>query len=273
MKGRTFFGIITGLAICFLAIPLFADQPHPWQFGFQEAVTPVMEKIHDLHNLLLIVIASIATVVLSLIFYVVWRFRASKNPVPAQFSHNTPLEIVWTLIPVLILAVIVFPSMRLLYFMDKAVDAEVTVKVVGRQWYWHYAYPDHKIEFDSVMVPDKDRKPDQLRLLAVDNELVVPVDTTVRVLVTADDVIHSWAVPAFGIKQDSIPGRLRETWLRVKKEGVYYGQCSELCGTGHGFMPIAVRVVSKEAFKAWLEEAKQKFASLTPSITLAQNKN
>jgi len=239
----------------------FADKPHDWQMGFQEAATPVMEQITQFHEMLLIIIFAIGIFVTLLLFFVIFRFRESANPNPSKTSHNTLIEVVWTLIPVIILVVIAVPSFKLLFYMDRTNDAEMTLKVVGHQWYWSYVYPDHdNIEFDSYMVKEADLKPGQLRLLDVDNPVVIPVDTNVRILVTSADVLHSWAVPAFGVKQDTIPGRLRETWVRVTKPGKYYGQCSELCGTGHGFMSIVVKAVSKEEFKEWVAKAKEKFA-------------
>lgn len=241
--------------------PVRANAPKPWQLGFQDAATPVMEKIVDLHHYTLIVATIICLIVLALLIVIMVRFREGKNPNPSKTSHNTILEIVWTLAPVLILITIAIPSFKLLYFMDRTAHPDITLKVTGHQWYWHYDYPHEKIAYDSYMIADKDLKPGQLRLLEVDNEVVVPVDANVRVLLTSADVLHSWSVPAFGLKQDTIPGRLRETWFRVRKEGTYYGQCSELCGPNHGFMPIRVRAVSKEAYAAWLKDAKTQFAS------------
>lgn len=237
-----------------------ANMPEPWQMGFQEPVTPVMERIIHLHDILMAIIVTIGLLVMALLGYAVYRFDAKRNPVPSKTSHHTWLEVVWTTIPVLILLAIAFPTFKLIYFMDKTENAEMTVKVIGRQWYWHYAYPDDDFEFDSIMIPENEVKDPKLRLLAVDNPIVIPVDTTVRFLLTADDVIHSFAVPAFGIKQDTVPGRVSEVWARVNKEGTYYGQCSELCGSEHAYMPIAVKVVSKEAYQEWLAGAKQKFA-------------
>jgi cytochrome c oxidase subunit 2 len=185
------------------------------------------------------------------------RFNARSNPVPSKTTHNTMIEVAWTIIPVLILVGIAVPSFRLLFEQLDLPKADLTVKAVGKQWYWSYAYPDNgKFEFDSLMAHEK-----QPRMLAVDNELVVPVNKIVRVQVTGADVIHSFGVPAFGIKVDAIPGRLNETWFKATKTGVFYGQCSELCGRDHAFMPIAVRVVSEQDFAAWIETAKKKFAS------------
>jgi cytochrome c oxidase subunit 2 len=237
-------------------------QPSEWQLGLQAAASPVMERITDFHNFLLVLITCIAAFVLLLLLYIMVRFNARANPTPSKTTHNTLLEVVWTVVPVVILVVIAVPSFRLLFLQLNIPPADITVKATGKQWYWTYSYPDAKFEFDSYMVQDKDRKPDQPRLLAVDNEVVVPVNKVVRVLVTADPigVIHAFAVPSFGIKIDAIPGRINETWFKAEREGVYYGQCSELCGKDHAFMPIAVRVVSEQAYTAWLDQAKKKFA-------------
>ena len=252
-----------GVAVLLVAFwPAFlkANAPVKWGMGFQDAASPTAEKIHELHHLLLVVISAIALLVLCLLVYVVFRFSAKRNPTPSKTAHHTALEIIWTLIPTAIIGFIVVPSIKLLYFMDKTHEAELTLKVTGHQWYWSYEYPDAKIAFDSYMVADKDLKPGMKRLLEVDHPIVLPVGTNIRLLVTAADVIHSFAVPALGIKQDSIPGRLRETWMRITREGVYYGQCSEICGINHAFMPVVIKAVSKEAYNRWLEEAKQKFA-------------
>jgi cytochrome c oxidase subunit 2 len=221
-----------------------------------------MEGIADFHNLLLVIIISIATFVTLLLLYVITRFKASNNPVPSKTTHNTLLEVLWTVVPVLILMVIAIPSFKLLYFEDRAADAEMTVKVTGEQWYWTYEYPDNGgFTFDS-MILDEGELGEHPRLLGVDNPVVLPVDTTVRVLLAAPvtGVIHSWAVPSLGVKTDTVPGRLNETWLRINEEGWYYGQCSELCGPGHGFMPIAIKAISKEAFGAWVTGAQKEFA-------------
>ncbi len=242
---------------------VFAAAPEPWQLGFQPSASPVMTEINDFHNLLLVIITLIAVFVLGLMLYVMVRFSAKRNPVPSRTAHNTVIEVIWTVIPIMILLLIAIPSFKLLYFMDRTVNPEITLKVIGHQWYWSYEYPDHgNFTFDSTMIPDKDLKPGQMRLLEVDNRVVLPVDTNIRVLFTATDVVHSWAVPAFGVKSDAIPGRLTETWVRIEREGVYYGQCSELCGVGHGFMPVTVEAVSKPAFDQWVNEAKKKFARL-----------
>ena len=238
-----------------------ADQPVSWQMDFQEAATPVMERVQDFNTLISIIIIAINWFVIGLLIYVLWRFNAKRNPVPSKTTHNTLVEIVWTMVPIMIVVLIVFRSFNLLYFQDRAVDAEMTIKAIGHQWYWTYEYPDHgDLTFDALMIADEEIKGDQVRLLETDNRIVVPVDTAIRVLVTADDVIHAWTVPAFGIKIDAVPGRLNETWFQAVREGVFYGQCSELCGVRHGFMPITVEVVSKAAFADWIVKAKQEFA-------------
>lgn len=241
-----------------LPLDVHAAAPQPWQVYFQPPATPTMERLYDFHTLLLWIEGGIVCVVTALLVYTLIRFRASRNPTPSKRAHNTMLEVIWTLIPVVILIVIAVPSFKLLYLMDVTPKAEMTLKAIGSQWYWTYEYPDYDIRFDSNMLPEEDLKPGQLRLLEVDNRVIVPTHTTIRVLTTASDVIHSWAVPAFGIKKDSIPGRLNETWFRVEKEGVYYGQCSELCGVKHGFMPIVVEAVSKAQFKKWVEDHQPK---------------
>jgi cytochrome c oxidase subunit 2 len=242
-------------------------QPHPWQLGLQAGVTPVMDDIIWFHDFLVWLTAAIALFVLVLLVVVVVKFNARANPVPSRTTHNTFIEVIWTVVPVLILVAVAVPSFRLLFYQLNTPKADLTIKATGKQWFWSYNYPDQKFEFDSVMVQTKDLKPGQPRLLTVDNELVVPVNKVVRVQTTGADVIHSWAVPSFGVKIDAIPGRLNETWFKATREGVYYGQCSELCGKDHAYMPIAVRVVSEQAFNTWLEEAKKKFARIDEPAT------
>lgn len=246
-------------------------QPSPWQMGFQQSVTPVMDNIVWFHDFLLYLITAITVFVLALLVIVIVRFNAKANPVPTKTTHNTLLEVAWTLIPVLILTAIAVPSFKLLFLQTTIPPADLTIKATGKQWYWSYGYPDSKFEFDSIMLQDKDRKPDQPRLLAVDNDVVVPVNKVVRVQVIGADVIHAFAVPSFGIKIDAVPGRLNETWFKATREGIYYGQCSELCGKDHAYMPIAVRVVSEKDYAAWLEQAKKKYARTDgdQSITVA----
>ena len=239
-------------------------QPAPWEFRLQGSASPVMDNITWFHNFLLVLISLITLFVLALLIIVVVRFNARANPVPSRTTHNTLIEVAWTLIPVLILVGIAVPSFRLLFEQLDLPKADLTVKATGKQWYWSYAYPDNgKFEFDSLLAQDK-----QPRLLGVDNELVVPVNKVIRVQTTGADVIHSFAVPAFGIKIDAIPGRLNETWFKATKTGMFYGQCSELCGKDHAFMPIAVKVVSDQEFAAWVETAKKKFAA-NPANALA----
>jgi cytochrome c oxidase subunit II len=252
---------LLGLAVAGVALAAggaaWAGQPAPWEWTLQEAASPVMEKITSFHTLLVWIITIITLFVLVLLVMVVVKFNAKANPVPSKTTHNTLIEVAWTLIPVLILVAIAVPSFRLLFQQLDIPKADLTIKATGKQWYWSYAYPDNgKFEFDSLLAQDK--KP---RLLGVDNEMVVPVNKVVRIQTTGADVIHAFAVPAFGIKIDSIPGRLNETWFKATKTGMFYGQCSELCGKDHAFMPIAVRVVSDQEFAAWVETAKKKFAT------------
>jgi len=237
-------------------------QPSPWQMDLQESATPVMDQIAGFHFFLLWVIAAISAFVLVLLLIVIVRFNARANPTPSRTTHNTPIEILWTVVPVIILAVIAVPSFRLLFVELQVPHPDLTVKATGKQWFWSYSYPDNgNFEFSSLMVPEKDLKPGQPRLLAVDNEMVVPVNKVVHVLVTGADVIHSFTVPSFGIRIDAIPGRMNDTWFKATAEGVFYGQCSELCGKDHSFMPIAVRVVSESDFNKWLDDAKKKYAT------------
>jgi cytochrome c oxidase subunit 2 len=262
--GRRLLGLtVAGMALA-AGGAAFGAQPKPWEITLQEAATPVMENIISFHNLLLVIITVITLFVLALLVIVVVKFNAKANPVPSRTTHNTLIEVAWTLIPVLILVAIAVPSFRLLFQQLDIPKADLTVKVTGKQWYWSYAYPDNgKFEFDSLLAADK-----QPRLLGVDNEMVVPVNKVIRVQTTGADVIHAFAVPSFGIKIDSIPGRLNETWFKATKVGVYYGQCSELCGKDHAFMPIAVRVVTDQEFATWVEAAKKKYAA-NPANTFA----
>lgn len=254
----------TSLTVVFAGLfsPAIAAQPEPWQLGFQPAASDMMERITTFNDFLLILMTAITLLVLGLLFYVIVKFNAKANPEPSKTSHNTLIEVLWTVVPILILVVIAIPSFRLLYDQVEIPEADMTIKATGYQWYWGYEYPDHgDIAFDAIMVEEEDLKEGQPRLLATDNAVVVPVNTTVRVIVTSADVIHSWAMPAFGNKMDAVPGRLNETWFRAKKTGTFYGQCSELCGIRHAFMPIMVKVVEKAEFAAWVEHAKVEFAS------------
>jgi len=252
-------GIVSAAAILLAAGAAYAGlgQPSPWQLGLQQSASPVMDDIIWFHDFLLWLIAAITLFVLGLLVYVSVRFNARSNPVPSRTTHNTVIEVIWTVAPVVILVSIAVPSFRLLFYQLNTPAADLTIKATGKQWFWSYTYPDAKIEFDSVMLQDKDRKAGQPRLLAVDNELVVPVNKVVHVLVTGADVIHSFAVPSFGIKIDAVPGRLNDTWFKATSEGRFHGQCSELCGKDHAFMPITVRVVNDAEFTAWVAQEKK----------------
>jgi cytochrome c oxidase subunit 2 len=267
-----FLGVLSTVAGISLAGGARAQEivgiPHPWQMSFPPSYTTVMDKVESLHNLLLVIITLISLFVLALLIYVVFRFHVSRNPTPSTVTHNTVLEIAWTIVPILILVVIAIPSFRLLYYGDKAPDAAMTVKITGHQWYWQYEYPDQgNFSIDSRILAEADRikeKPQIPRLLAVDNEMVIPVNTTIRIISTGADVMHGWTVPGFGIKKTVIPGRLNEGWINVEHEGYYFGECSQICGEDHTYMPIAVRVVSKAEFDKWVEQQK-KAAGLIPT--------
>jgi cytochrome c oxidase subunit 2 len=269
------FSRLTGIAMAAAALLAGASaafaglgQPSPWQIGMQDPATPVMQDITSFHNFLLWIITAITVFVLGLLLIVIVRFNVRANPTPSRTTHNTPLEVMWTIVPVVILATIAVPSFRLLFLQLEVPKPDLTVKVTGKQWFWSYAYPDNgNFQFDSLRVADKDLKPGQLRLLAVDNEMVVPVNKVVHVLVTGADVIHSFNVPSFGIRIDAVPGRVNDTWFKATKQGVFYGQCSELCGKDHSFMPVAVHVVSEADFDTWLAKAKQEFAADQPAAS------
>jgi cytochrome c oxidase subunit 2 len=258
-----------GLALVVLAVfsAAWAQQPYPWQLGMQPPATPVKERIHFLHNDILLPIITVITVfVLGLMLYAMVRFHHRRHPIPTRTSHNAVIEILWTVVPVLILVVIAIPSFKLMYYMDRAPDAEMTIKATGKQWYWTYEYPDQGgLSIDSNIIQDKDLKPGQPRLLEVDNPLIVPVNTTIRVQVAGvpDGVIHSWFVPSFGVQEYAMPGRLNEAWIRVEREGTYYGECNQICGINHAFMPIEVKALSRADFQKWIAAAK-KNAGLLP---------
>lgn len=242
------------------AISAFSH-PVEWQTYFQPAATPVMKDIEHLHNYLMVILFGVVFVVFSLLLYVCLRFNSKVNPISNKFSHNVLIEVIWTIIPAILLVIIAVPSFRNLYKAEKIPAADLTIKVVGYQWYWHYAYPDNGgFEYDSYMIQDDKLEPGQIRLLEVDNRVVIPAGKVVKFLITAADVIHSFAVPAFGVKKDAIPGKINETWVKVDKPGVYYGQCSELCGVNHGFMPIAIEVVTEEEFDAWIKSKQPKLS-------------
>ena len=245
-----------------LSTHAWANQPKNWQLGFQDSASQGMTEIVSFHNnILLPIIIAITVFVLFLMIYTCIRFRESKNPDPSKTTHNVAVEVLWTLIPCLILIVMAVPSFKLLYKQDTIPKVDVTIKAVGYQWYWGYEYPDENIIFESYMIKEDELKENQPRLLTVDNEIVVPVNKVVKVLITANDVLHAWALPSFGVKRDAVPGRINETWFKAEKVGTYYGQCSELCGIQHAFMPITVRVVTDEEYAIWLAEAKMKFAN------------
>jgi len=255
--------IFTALLTSFFATEAIADYPRPWQINFQEPATPLMVKLVEFHHWLLVMCFGISGLVLFLLIYVMIRFSKKNNPIPSTTSHHTLLEIMWTMIPVLILIILAVPSFKILFYADRIDKADMTLKIIAHQWYWQYEYPDHAgIAFDSTMIPDNEIKPGQLRLLEVDNRIILPVNTNVRLLVTSADVIHSWSVPSFGVKTDAVPGRTNESWINILRPGVYYGQCSEICGINHGFMPIAVEAVSKEEFEKWVESKKNKTVNL-----------
>jgi cytochrome c oxidase subunit 2 len=259
-----FVGLVAGSAL--------AGQPQPWQLGFQPSASPIKDFIGSFHNMLLVIITLITVFVLALLLYTMVRFRAAANPNPSKTTHHTGLEIVWTVVPILILAVIAVPSFKLLYFADKAPDAEFTLKVTGHQWYWTYQYPDHgDFQFESYMVQDKDLKPGQPRLLEVDNRVVVPVGVKIRVVIHGADVIHSWFIPALGTQKYAMPGRINEIWMMADRPGVYYGQCNQICGVNHAYMPIAVEAVDKATFERWTAEAKRRFAQDgSPPLSVAE---
>jgi cytochrome c oxidase subunit 2 len=235
------------------------DAPEPWQFGFQDPATPAMEGMIDFHDYIMVFLTVIAVFVLWMLIQVLIKFNEDTNPVSVKFTHSSLLEIVWTILPAVILMLIAVPSFGLLYSLDELIDPTVTLKVVGHQWYWSYEYSDYatleggeSLNFDSYMIATEDLTHGSFRLLEVDNRVILPVNTHIRVLVTAADVLHSWAVPSFGIKVDACPGRLSQASLFIKREGTYYGQCSEICGVNHGFMPIVVKGVSVDNFVTWI---------------------
>ncbi|MEM1140364.1 MAG: cytochrome c oxidase subunit II [Pseudomonadota bacterium] len=249
-----------------------AAYPEPWQLNFQKPATEIMERIDGFHDMLLVIITAITLFVLALLVIVMVRYNAKANPNPSKVSHNTLIEVIWTAVPILILVVIAVPSFRILYAVENVPPADITVKAIGQTWYWSYEYaeateagePVYDFVFDSFVAARTadEVQPGQIRLLSTDVPIVVPVGRTVRMLITApvEGVLHSWAMPAFGTKMDAVPGRINETWFRAEREGTYYGQCSEICGVGHAFMPIEVRVVSDEAYAEWTKQMQEEFA-------------
>jgi cytochrome c oxidase subunit 2 len=263
----TLFAFVTSSSLAFAG-----DAAKPTQLGLRTPASPQMERITDFHNLLLVVITAIVIFVTALLAWVVIRYNKKSNPNPSKTTHHVMLEIFWTVIPVIILIIIAVPSFKMLYYLDRTEDPEMTLKVTGYQWYWGYEYQDHDgISFLSYMIPAEDvnEEEGQRRLLSTDNPVVLPIDTNIQIVVTAADVLHAFTVPAFGIKKDAVPGRLNETWVRIDKPGTYYGQCSEICGKDHAFMPIEIKAVTKEEFEQWLIEAKEKFAFNNGPVQLA----
>ena len=259
---------LAGLAGVKIAPSAHAAAPQPWQLNLQPPAGSIAEMATDLHNLLLVVITAISLFVLALLIYVGVRFRASQNPVASKTSHNTVIEILWTVIPVLILVGIAVPSFRLLYYTDRTADTDMVIKVSGNQWYWNYTYPDEAITFDSYMVDETDLQPGQIRLLSVDNPLVVPEGTRIKLLVTGNDVMHSFFVPSLAVQVYAFIGRTNEVWIDVPVGSkTYYGQCNQICGTNHAYMPIEVKAVSKAEYATWLDMAKKEFAMDTPVVT------
>ena len=258
---RNISGALGALAVLAARAPAaLAEQAYDWQLGMQPAASAVRDRIDSLHHELLVIITGITIFVLGLLLWVMLRFNAKRNPTPAKITHNTVLEIAWTLVPVLILVAIAIPSFRLLYFMDKAEKAEMTLKVTGHQWYWSYEYPDNgNVNFESrIVVDEKTNEPaGNPRLLQTDNPVYLPVGTTIKILVSGTDVIHSWFIPAFGVQEYSVIGRVNESWVKIDREGTYYGQCNQICGLNHPFMPIEIHAVSKQEFAAWVEKQKK----------------
>ncbi len=261
---KFFYGVMAILSSLVCSTSTFAAQGQPvdWQLNLQKGYSPIAHQIYTFHNMLLVIVTAIAVFVLALLIWVMIRYNEKANPEPSKTSHNTLIEVIWTVVPILILIVIAIPSFRLLYAQYSFPKADVTIKAIGNQWYWTYEYPDNEVSFDSVMLEDEELKKvrasgqEAPRLLAVDNQVVVPVNKVVHILVTASDVIHNWTIPAFGSKVDAVPGRITRTWFKAEKTGTYYGQCSELCGIRHAFMPIAVTVVTDEVYKKWLAAIK-----------------
>ena len=252
---------ILSVFFIFISFELFGKQATDWQLSFQNPATDLMGSVVGLHNIILIVMTLVTLFVLFLLFYVSFRFSAKRNPIPSTTTHNTVVEVLWTAIPIVILVVLAIPSFKLLYQQEKSENYDMTVKVIGHQWYWEYEYPDHgDFYFESYMVQEQDLEEGDLRLLTVDNPLVIPANKNIQILITAGDVLHSWAVPSMGLKTDAVPGRLNETWVNVKEPGIYRGQCSEICGSGHGFMPVVVKVLPEREFMAWANEAKNNYA-------------
>ena len=271
-------GMVIGVIT--MASSAFAAEPTPWQMGLQPAAGSIAERAADLHNLLLIIITGITVLVLALLTYTCLRFRESKNPTPSKTSHNTLIEVIWTVAPVVILLIIAVPSFKLLYYMDRTDETDMVIKVTGAQWYWNYEYLDEQIAFDSYMIETEDLVDGQKRLLDVDNPMIVPEGTRIKLLVVGNDVLHSFFMPAMAVQVYTVVGRTNETWIDVPMgEKTYYGQCNQICGINHSYMPIVIKAVSAQDYEQWLNEARKEFATLdTPNntnnnetIELAQN--
>jgi len=248
-------------------------EPKDWQLGFQEAFSPTARAAQETHDFIMLFVWGIVAFVLVLLVVTCVKFRAKNNPTPSTTSHNTLIEIIWIVIPTIILIIIAIPSLKLIYFQETVPESEMTLKVIGRQWYWSYEYPDQgDIAFDSYMKKDEELKAGEPRLLATDNKVYLPTETYIKIQVTSSDVIHAFALPALGVKIDAIPGRLNETWVYIEEPGTYYGQCSELCGILHAFMPIEVIAVPKHEFKYWVERAKEEYSYALPNNMKLANK-
>jgi cytochrome c oxidase subunit II len=259
-------GVLAALLFALGAGDAAAQVPQPWQMGMQPAHSPVQRSIESLHDLVLIIITVITLFVGGLLLWVLYRYSAGRNPNASQTSHHTALEVAWTVVPVLILVIIAIPSFRLVYYQDRAQNPDLTIKAIGHQWYWEYIYPDRdNLTFESRMIPEDELKPGQLRLLEVDNQLVLPAGKNVRILATSTDVIHSFFIPSLGVQRYAIPGRTIETWVRVDQPGTYYGECNQVCGNLHYGMPIAVTAVAPEEFDGWVAKAKAQFARTDPA--------
>jgi len=261
-------GLYSGLAVLLLGGGAFADQPQPWQLGMQAPATPITERIQHFHNELLIIIFAISLFVFGLLLFIMVKFNARSHPVPSRTTHNTLIEFLWTVVPVLILVTIAIPSFKLMYYMDRVPDSKMTIKITGHQWYWQYTYPDNgNIDFTSNLIEDKDLKPGDKRLLDVDNPLVIPAKTNIRIQVAGTDVIHSWFVPSFGVQEYAVVGRLNEAWVNVNEPGTYYGECNQICGVNHAMMPIKVVVMNQADFDKWVAQAKTAFAAPNEDAT------
>ncbi len=263
-------GLFAGATVLMIAGGAWAAEPQPWQFGLQPPAGSIAEKATSLHNLLLVIITAISLFVLALLVYTCVRFRQSANSKPSKTTHNAVIEVLWTVVPVLILVVIAVPSFRLLYYMDRTQDTEMVIKITGNQWYWNYEYPDEELSFDSYMIDEAELKKGQKRLLEVDYPMVVPAGTRVKLLVTGNDVMHAFFVPSLAVQTYSIIGRVNEAWIDVPEgANTYYGQCNQICGVNHAYMPIVVKALEKKEYEAWLSGAKEEFASVeTPADTL-----